>query len=172
MALQAVRTLSVPEPLPLNLASGANLTNPSAIHSVASLGAWNASEYSHQDTPASSPQAPVLPRGSPRDAGMQAELQRLLGDQLHSAGFQAPSTPPPAGQVADRAAQLPAKPDQVPAAAAVPQKSEGASQPSAGASGVKDAAQLHAESATLPTIAEEEPTRAIDPTEGAPVKSQ
>ncbi len=171
MALQAVRTFSVPEPLPLDLPSDNNPSNLSAINSVASLGAWNTSEYSHLDTPASSPQAAVLSQGSPRDANFQAQLQRLL----HGASAHAPSTPAPAGQVAAPAAQLPAQPAHppaAPAAAAAPQKVEEATQPSAGASDAEATAQLVAESATLPTIAEEEPTRAIDPTEGAPIQSQ
>ncbi len=170
-----MRTNSVPEPLPLDLPSNYNPSTLSHIHTVPSLGAWNTAEYSHLDTPASSPQAPVLPRGSPRDTSMQAALQHLLGNQLRSASVQAPSTPASAGQVASPTAQLPAQPDlaaAAPAAAAVPQKLEGASQPVAGAPSAEVAAQLHGESATLPTIAEEEPTRAIDPTEGAPIESQ
>ena len=101
---------------------------------------------------------------------MQAHIQCLLGAQLPNADVEAPSAPALAGQVASLAAQLPAQPNQ--AAAAPPaEEAVAAAQPDASTLGAKVAAQLLAESATLPTIAEEEPTRASNPAEGAPIKS-
>ena len=111
-------------------------------------------------------------RGSPTEANMQAYLQRMLGAQLHSPSPQALAAPAPAEQVASPVAQLPAQPDQAaaaPATAAV--EAEAVRCPDVGALGAEVAAQLLAESATLPTIAEEEPTRAITPAEGVPIES-
>lgn len=165
--LQAVRALSVPEPLQVDFESDNNPSNLSSIHSVPSLGAWNTPECNHLDTPASSPQAAAQPHDSPSDLNLQEHLQSILDAKLHSASAQMPNAQAATGQTASPAAQLPAQPDQV-AAGPVPiaTKAEAARPEKC-----MMAAQQLAEPATLPSIAEEEPAAALSPAEGIPLES-
>ena len=156
--MQAVRTLSTPEPLPppqMERPAHDNPSNPFSIQSVPSLGAWNITEYPHLKTPDSSQQAGMAPGNAPTNIDLQAQLQSMLGAQLPSPAGPVASDQGPAQQVASIAAQPPVEPDQAITAA---EKTE--------------AAQMHTESAALPTIAEEEPTRAPTPAEGEPAAPQ
>ena len=130
-------------------------SNPMSIHSVPSLGAWNITEYPHLKMPDCSQQAGMAHQNAPTDIDLQAQLQSMLGAQLPGPAGSVASAQGPAQEVASPAAQLPMEPDQATTAA---DKTE--------------AARMHAESAALPTIDEEEPTRALTPAEGEPVAPQ
>ena len=156
--MQAVRTLSTPEPLPppqMELPAHDNLSNPLSIHSVPSLGAWNITEYPHLKMPDSSQQAGMAPRNAPTNIDLQAQLQSMLGAQLPGPAGPVASAQGPAQQVASPTAQPTMEPDQAFTAA---EKTE--------------AARLHTESAALPTIAEEDPNRAPTPAEGGSAAPQ
>ena len=142
IALQMVRTLSTPEPLPAPEAPE-NQTTPGPMHTVASLGAWNVNEVPHIETPVTPTAAPALPKGLPVDADLAAQASSTPRAQLAGAAERLPGP----------AAQLPEDP--LGPAAPPPDKAPAAPLELASLN-AEDAAELLADPPALPTIKEEE----------------
>ena len=149
IALQLVRTLSTPEPLPAPDAAPESQTTPPSMHTVASLGAWNLEDAQRMETPVTPPAAPALPKGLPLDTDLA----------LQDSGT-------PHGQVADATERLPgptaALPKQPLGPAPPPPEKLPAAPFELASLNAEDAAELLADPPALPTIAEEE-TQAIQP---------
>ena len=135
VALQMVRTLSTPEPLPAPEAVPESQTTPASMHTVASLGAWNDDEVPHIETPVTPPAAPALPKGLPVDTDLAAQASGTPCDQL----------PSPTAQLPEKALGLAAPP---------PEKAPAAFE--LASLNAEDAAELLADPPALPTIKEEE----------------
>ena len=153
VALQLVRTLSTPEPLPAPEAAPKSQTTNPLMHSVASLGVWNFEDVTRMETPVTPPAVPALPKGLPRDTDLAVQ-----------------DSGTPRGQVAGAPERLPCS------AAPLPQQSLGPATPSPekvpaaslelASLNAEDAAELLANPPALPTIAEEETPTALPAAEG------
>ena len=142
VALQMVRTLSTPEPLPVPEAAPESQTAPGPMHTVASLGAWNVNEVPHIETPVTPPDAPALPKGLPDGTNLAAQASGTPREQLAGAAERLPGP----------AAQLPEEP--LGPAAPPPEKAPAALE--LASLNAEDAAELLADPPALPTIKEEE----------------
>ena len=149
IALQMVRTLSTPEPLPAPEVAPESQTTPASMHTVASLGAWNVDDVPHIETPVTPPEVPALPKGQPGATDWAVQDSGAPRDQLAGAAERLPS---PAAQLPEKPTGLIAPPSEKAPAAPLELASLNA----------EDAAELLADPPALPTIAEEE-TPAVQP---------
>ena len=149
IALQLVRTLSTPEPLPAPEVAPGSQTTPAPMHTVASLGAWNLEDVPRMEAPVTPPEAPGLSKGPSIDTDLAVQDSGTLRNQETCAAERLPGP----------AAQLPEKP----LGPAIPPPEKAPAAPLELASlNTEDAAELVADPPALPTTAEEE-TPAVQP---------